>query len=150
MKKILVVHGPNLNLLGEREPHIYGHTTLGEINDILEDLAEEFGFAAEFYQSNHEGRIIDFLHEKRKEALGILINPAAYAHTSVALRDAIASIELPTIEVHLTDIHKREDFRRVSITKGVCVAQFIGEGVESYKKGMQALIKFIQEKEIKP
>jgi 3-dehydroquinate dehydratase-2 len=144
MKRLLVIHGPNLNLLGEREPHIYGSMTLNEINHILQDMATEEKFEIEFYQSNHEGKIIDFLHEKRKSADGILMNPAALAHTSIALRDAIAAINIPTIEVHLTDIHKREDFRRISVTKGACMAQFIGEGIESYKKGLKALMTFVK------
>lgn len=144
MKRLLVIHGPNLNLLGEREPHIYGSMTLGEINHLLQDMATEEKFEIEFYQSNHEGKIIDFLHEKRKSVDGILMNPAALAHTSIALRDAIAAINIPTIEVHLTDIHKREDFRRISVTKGACMAQFIGEGIESYKKGLKALMTFVK------
>lgn len=139
MKKILVVHGPNLNLLGEREPEIYGSTTLNELNDIL--VKSCYGQASlSFYQSNHEGALIDCLHEHRKIVDGILINPGAYTHTSIALRDAISGIKVPTIEVHLTDIYKREDFRRISLIKDVCLTQFLGEGIESYKKALKYLI----------
>ncbi|MES2768075.1 MAG: type II 3-dehydroquinate dehydratase [Bdellovibrionota bacterium] len=139
MTKILIVHGPNLNLLGEREPEIYGSTTLDELNAVLEELAS--GKAKlQFFQSNHEGAIIDCLHENRKVVDAVLINPGAFTHTSVALRDAISGIKLPTVEVHLTDIYKREDFRRISIIKDVCMAQFLGEGIESYKKALTYLI----------
>jgi 3-dehydroquinate dehydratase-2 len=143
MRKILVIHGPNLNLLGEREPELYGSTTLEELNEILEDLGQ--GRAKiKFFQSNHEGAIIDCLHENRKVMDAVLINPGAFTHTSVALRDAIIAIKLPTVEVHLTDIYKREDFRRVSIIKGVCLAQFIGEGIISYKKALEYLIAYFK------
>jgi 3-dehydroquinate dehydratase-2 len=138
MRKILVIHGPNLNLLGEREPEVYGSTTLDELNEILEDFAK--GSAKlKFFQSNHEGQIIDCLHEHRKSVDAVLINPGAFTHTSIALRDAISSIKLPTVEVHLTDIYQREDFRRISVIKGVCLAQFLGEGIESYKKALKYL-----------
>lgn len=143
MRKILVIHGPNLNLLGEREPEIYGSTTLSELNEILEDLADGKAKLI-FFQSNHEGAIIDCLHEHRKAVDAVLINPGAFTHTSVALRDAILGIKLPTVEVHLTDIYKREDFRRVSIIKGVCLAQFLGEGIESYKKALKYLIAYFK------
>lgn len=141
MRKILVIHGPNLNLLGEREPEIYGRTTLEELNEIMEDLAKDKA-KLKFFQSNHEGAIIDCLHENRKTMDAVLINPGAFTHTSVALRDAVSAIKLPTVEVHLTDIYKREDFRRVSIIKGVCLAQFLGEGIESYKKALKYLIAY--------
>lgn len=139
MRKILVIHGPNLNLLGEREPELYGSTTLEELNEILEDFAKD-SVKLKFFQSNHEGQIIDCLHEHRKLMDAVLINPGAFTHTSIALRDAISSIKIPTVEVHLTDIYKREDFRRISVIKGVCLAQFLGEGIDSYKKALKFLI----------
>src|SRR5690606_11100406 len=114
MRKILMIHGPNLNLLGEREPEIYDSTTLAEINEILEDTAKGKAKLI-FFQSNHEGAIIDCLHDHRKAVDAVVINPGAFTHTSVALRDGISAINIPTVEVHLTDIYMREDFRRVSI-----------------------------------
>lgn len=143
MRKILVIHGPNLNLLGEREPELYGSTTLEELNEILEDLARDSAKLV-FFQSNHEGAIIDCLHGNRKAVDAVLINPGAFTHTSVALRDAISGIKIPTVEVHLTDIYQREDFRRVSVIKGVCLAQFLGEGIESYKKALKYLIAYFK------
>jgi 3-dehydroquinate dehydratase-2 len=143
-QKILILHGPNLNLLGEREPEIYGHYTLQDINDVLESLSEDQGYSPLFYQSNHEGALIDCLHEHRKIVRGVVFNPGAYTHTSVALRDAISAIRIPVVEVHLTDITKREDFRKVSIIKGVCAATFMGEGIESYKKALNHLIQILK------
>lgn len=142
MKKILVIHGPNLNLLGEREPEIYGKTTLEELNQVLEKEAHGKAKLL-FYQSNHEGSIIDCLHENRKSVAGVIINPGAYTHTSIAIRDAISGINLPTIEVHLSDISKREEFRRISLIQDVCLAQFKGEGIESYKKALHHLINHL-------
>lgn len=140
LKKILVIHGPNLNLLGEREPEIYGSMTLVELNQKLEE--EAFGKAKlSFYQSNHEGAIIDCLHENRKSVDAIILNPGAYTHTSIAIRDAISSIKIPVVEVHLSDIYKREEFRRISLIKDVCKTQFLGEGIESYKKALNYLLK---------
>lgn len=147
MRKILVIHGPNLNLLGEREPEIYGSRTLEEINEILEDQVESEGLELEFFQSNHEGALIDCIHENRKSVDGILINPAAYSHTSVALRDAISAVKLPAVEVHFSDTNMREDFRKISLVRGVCAAHFMGEGIESYKKGLAFLIQLFKDKE---
>ena len=121
MKNILVIHGPNLNLLGEREPEIYGSKTLHDINNEIANFAKELKLLTKIYQSNSEGKLIDFIHENRKWADGIVINPGAYTHYSIAIRDAIASVNLPAIEVHLTDIMKREDFRKVSVISDVCV-----------------------------
>ncbi len=140
MRKILVIHGPNLNLLGTRETNIYGKLTMREINARLTKLAR--GKATlRFFQSNGEGEIIDFLHAQRKWADGIVINPAAYTHYSYAIRDAIAAVELPTVEVHLSDIKKREPFRRKSVIKGVCVKQISGLGWESYAEGIRFLLR---------
>jgi len=139
MRKILMIHGPNLNLLGEREPEIYDSTTLAEINEILAETAKGKAKLI-FFQSNHEGAIIDCLHDHRKAVDAVVINPGAFTHTSVALRDAISAINIPTVEVHLTDIYKREDFRRVSIIKGVCLAQFLGEGTQSYINALKMIL----------
>jgi len=138
-KKILVIHGPNLNLLGTRETNIYGTLTMKEINSKIKQAA---GSKAElkFFQSNGEGEIIDFIHKHRKWADGILINPAAYTHYSYAIRDAIAAVELPCVEVHLSDIKKREPFRRKSVIKAVCTAQISGLGWKSYTEGLARLL----------
>lgn len=137
---ILVMHGPNLNLLGKREPDIYGTITLGEINARLAELARELGAEIAFFQSNHEGELV----QKVQDALGvhqaIVINPGAYTHTSVALRDAIASTGIPTIEVHLSNIYRREEFRRHSFISGVAVGQISGFGPESYLLGLRAAV----------
>ncbi|MFN2131774.1 MAG: type II 3-dehydroquinate dehydratase [Anaerolineae bacterium] len=142
---ILVLHGPNLNLLGQREPGIYGATTLAEIDDRLEARAAARGAALRIVQSNHEGVLIDAIHEAFSQEDGILINPAGYTHTSVALRDAIAAVGLPAVEVHLSNVHAREVFRHTSLTAPVCVGQISGFGWRSYLLGLDALIDYIQE-----
>jgi len=138
--KILIIHGPNLNLLGEREPGIYGALTLAQINAELEILATKTQVDVKFFQSNHEGQLIDFIHDNRKWADGILINPGAFTHYSYALRDAISGVNLPTVEVHLSDIQKREDFRKISVIAPVCIQQISGLGLQSYLKGFELLI----------
>ena len=139
-KRILIVHGPNLNLLGEREPAVYGKQTLQELNRSLKLFAQKQGCILRSYQSNHEGELIDFLHVNRKWAHGVVINPGGYTHYSIALRDAIAAIGLPTVEVHLSDIKKREPFRKHSVIAPVCVAQVSGLGARSYERGLEILL----------
>lgn len=137
-KKILVIHGPNLNMLGMREPEIYGGVTLEEINEKIKGLAGEIGVEVTIKQSNHEGEIIETIQGAIGNYGAILINPAGYTHTSVALRDAVASVGIPTIEIHITNIHKREDFRHKSLLAPVSVGQISGFGVNSYLLGLRA------------
>jgi len=141
--RILILHGPNLNLLGEREPEIYGRLTLEEVNGRIREFAAERGAEVRIFQSNHEGTLIDLIHGHRRWAQGIVINPGALTHYSYALRDAIAAVGLPTVEVHLSDIHSREPFRRVSVIKDVCIAQVSGKGPESYLEGIEILLEVI-------
>ncbi len=138
--KILVLHGPNLNLLGEREPEIYGKMTLSQLNTRLRKFALTHGVRLRIHQSNSEGDLIDLLHSNRKWANGVVINPGAYSHYSYAIRDAIASIGHPTVEVHLSDIKKREKFRKISVVSPVCVRQISGLGWKSYLEGIKFLI----------
>ncbi len=144
MKKILVIHGPNLDLLGKRETGIYGKATLAEINQKLKALARKCKVALDILQSNHEGQIVDAIGAAKKNKIdAILINPAAYTHTSVAIRDAIAAVNLPTVEVHLSNIHAREDFRRTSLIAPVSRGQISGFGVQSYLLGLEAAVSLI-------
>ena len=146
MNKILVIHGPNLNLLGQRERDIYGQTTLDEINTMLLDLAKKHGVTLEILQSNHEGEIVDAVGSAGKNNINaILINPAAYTHTSVAIRDAIAAVDIPAIEIHLSNIYSREDFRHTSLIAPVCYGQISGFGVQSYLLGLQATIDLVKQ-----
>ncbi|MCA9979372.1 MAG: type II 3-dehydroquinate dehydratase [Anaerolineales bacterium] len=140
MTHILALHGPNLNLLGTREPDVYGHDTLADINHRLTQQAQQAGATLAALQSNHEGILIDALHEARLTTHGILINPGAFTHYSYALRDAIASVNLPTVEVHLSNIHAREPFRHQSVIAAVCLGQIAGFGWRSYQLGLQALL----------
>ena len=140
MKKILVLHGPNLNLLGEREPSVYGTTTLSEIDRGLRAYGRTKKITLRFFQANGEGDLIDALHSVRKWADGIVFNPGAYTHYSYALRDAVAAISVPTVEVHLSAIRKREKFRRISVIAPVCLEQISGFGPESYRRGIDVLL----------
>ena len=143
MKKILVIHGPNLNLLGTREPQVYGRTTLKQINEQLKKIARKRKVSLTFAQSNHEGEIVDLIGKARKNCSGLLINPAAYTHTSVAIRDAIAASGLVTIEVHLSNIYSREEFRHKSLISPVAKGTILGFGPNSYYLGLEALIDLI-------
>ena len=139
--KILIVNGPNLNLLGEREPEIYGHDSLVDVNQWISahELAENH--LLHFFQSNHEGDLIDYIHGHRRSADGLIINPGGLTHYSVALRDAISSSQLAAIEVHLSDVHAREDFRKISMIKDVCIEQISGLGKHGYIKAIERLAK---------
>lgn len=142
--KVLVIHGPNLNMLGHREPEVYGRLTLGEINDRINGLAGELGIDVDFFQSNSEGALVDEIQRAMGSADGILINPGAYTHYSIALRDALAGTGLPFVEVHMSNVHAREDFRRVSVTAPIASGQVSGFGVESYLLGIRALKSVIE------
>jgi 3-dehydroquinate dehydratase-2 len=143
MKKILVLNGPNLNMLGTREPEIYGTTTLKDIENMIKEKAQSLGVETEFFQSNHEGDIVDKICNAKNSFNGIIINPAAYTHTSVAIRDAISAVELPVIEVHLSNINSREEFRHKSLTAPVCKAQISGCGIYGYIFALEYLQKTI-------
>jgi len=140
MKKILVIHGPNLHLLGIRKKDLYGEKTLKELNEMLLDFARENNLKLKIYQSNSEGKIIDIITKNFKWADFIIINPAAYTHYSYAIRDCIEAINIPTIEVHLTDITKRENFRKKSVIKDLCVKQIYGKGINSYIEALKFCI----------
>ena len=130
---ILVINGPNLNMLGTREPEKYGTSTLADVEQLAATAAEAHGFAVECLQSNHEGVLLDAIHAARGSAAGIVINAGAFTHTSVALRDALAAVQLPAVEVHITNVHQREEFRHHSYLSGVCAAVIVGAGVTGYR-----------------
>lgn len=141
---LLVLHGPNLNLLGRREPETYGSTTLADINDRLHQQAIALGATVDCRQSNHEGTLVDWIQETLDQFQGLLINPGAYTHTSVALRDAIAGVAVPTVEVHLSNIHRRETFRHHSYIAPVAIGQISGFGADSYRLGFDALVQHLR------
>ncbi|HXF86310.1 MAG TPA: type II 3-dehydroquinate dehydratase [Anaerolineales bacterium] len=143
--KILILHGPNLNLLGTREPEVYGTMTLEDINSKLIELGRELGVEVKCQQSNHEGALIDALHEARSWADGVIFNPGAYTHTSIALRDAISAIQIPVIEVHLSNVYAREEFRHRSMISGVCRGKVVGFGWRSYALGLRGLVEVLKD-----
>jgi 3-dehydroquinate dehydratase-2 len=140
---ILVLNGPNLNLLGTREPATYGHETLDDIARLCRDTAESHGLEVDFFQTNHEGEMIERIHQARGTCAGILINPAAWTHTSVAIRDALAAVELPVIEVHLSNVHKREPFRHHSYVSAVAVGVISGLGSNGYRLGIEHFARLL-------
>ena len=146
MKPVLVLNGPNMNLLGERETELYGETDLDAMNQELIKEGAALGFEVRTLQSNHEGELITALHEAKKWAVGVVFNPAGYTHTSVALRDAVAGIALPVVEVHMSNISAREEFRHRSLIAPVCVGQISGFGLNSYQLGLNALHGILAEK----
>jgi len=142
--KILILHGPNLNLLGTREPEVYGSMTLDDINEKMITLGHELGAEVTCLQSNHEGALIDALHDARTWASGVVFNPGGYTHTSVALRDAISAIMIPVIEVHLSNVYAREEFRHTSFVSAVCKGKVTGFGWRSYELGLRGLVDIIK------
>lgn len=140
MPRIFVLHGPNLNLLGTREPEIYGSTTLDDINGMIAERAAEAGIETAFYQSNHEGDLVDAIQQANHKFDFIIFNAAAFTHYSIAIRDAIAAIDVPVIEVHISNIHQREEFRHTSVLAPVAMGQICGLGVESYLAALEAII----------
>lgn len=142
--KILLLNGPNLNLLGTREPEKYGNTTLNDIENNLKDIAQKQNIQLECYQSNHEGDLIDKIQQAKNNFDGIILNAGGYTHSSVAIRDAIAGVQMPTVEIHLTNIHAREEFRHNSLIAPVCIGQICGFGAKSYELGLDALINYLE------
>ena len=143
--KICVIHGPNLNMLGSRDKHQYGNLTLDKLNKKIREKARELGFETSIYQFNSEEKIIKTLHRSRKTFLALIINPAAYTHYSYAIRDAIELLPIPVVEVHLSNIYEREDFRKISVTKEVCVKQFYGKKEESYLDAIEFIHELLTE-----
>lgn len=143
--RFLILHGPNLNMLGLREPGVYGTTTLAQLDARVREVAVQLGVETEHFQSNHEGALIDAIHRTVEGFDGIVFNPGAYTHYSYALRDAVASVRTPCVEVHLSDIHQREAFRRISVIAEVCVAQISGRGIDSYLDGLRLLVRRAKE-----
>jgi 3-dehydroquinate dehydratase II len=144
---ILVLHGPNLNLLGQREPQFYGKLTLAEIDRLLQEEAQKLAVKLSCLQSNHEGALIDAIHEAVETHHGIVINAGAYTHTSIAIRDALSGVKLPTVEVHLSNIYQREEFRHHSYIAPIAIGQISGFGAESYRLGLHALVNYLKLRE---
>ncbi|MBH0229842.1 type II 3-dehydroquinate dehydratase [Halobacillus yeomjeoni] len=144
MKRLILLNGPNLNMLGKREPETYGRKTLKDVVRLVKDTAWEKGYEVEDYQSNHEGDLVDRIQMAEDNAAGILFNPAAYTHTSIALRDAISSINIPVIEVHISNVHQRETFRHHSMLAPVCAGQIVGFGIDGYRLATLGMIEKIE------
>lgn len=142
--KIFVIHGPNLNLLGTREPEVYGATTLDQINDSVAALAKELGVQVECFQSNHEGELVDVIHRAGKEGAGIIINPGALTHYSYSLHDALKSVKIPAVEIHISNIHAREAFRRNSVTAAAAAGIISGFGPDGYLLALRAVLKLVK------
>lgn len=142
-KNLLIINGPNLNLLGTREPHIYGASTLADVEQLCIVTAESQGFTVECFQSNHEGDLVDAIHSAAGDAAGIVINAGAYSHTSIALRDALTGVGLPVVEVHVSNVHKREEFRHFSYLSAVSDAVIIGAGISGYRMAVEYLTERI-------
>ena len=142
--KVLVINGPNLNLLGDREPEVYGKVTLEKINSEMTTLAKELKLELDFFQSNHEGEMVDKIGQARKAYKAIIMNPAAYTHTSVAIRDAVSSCALPVVEVHISNIYAREEFRHKSLIAPVCKGQISGFGLNSYLLALRAVSEILK------
>ncbi len=140
--RVTIINGPNLNLLGIRAPEIYGTGTLSDIESMLKKDAETLGATLRFFQSNHEGQLIDWIHEARTQADAIIINAGGYTHTSIALRDAIEAVEIPTFEVHLSDIHAREDYRKKSYISEVAVKMICGKGAKGYSLALEEIVRY--------
>jgi 3-dehydroquinate dehydratase II len=146
LPRVLVLHGPNLNMLGQREPQIYGYTTLADIDATLVTLGQELGVAVETFQSNHEGELVSRIQAARGQVAALLINGGAYTHTSVAILDALLAVDLPVIEVHLSNLYKREEFRHHSYIARAAIGQICGFGADSYLLGLRAAVNFLQRK----
>jgi 3-dehydroquinate dehydratase II len=146
LPRVLVLHGPNLNMLGQREPQIYGYTTLADIDATLATLGQELGVAVETFQSNHEGELVSRIQAARGQVAALLINGGAYTHTSVAILDALLAVDLPVIEVHLSNLYKREEFRHHSYIARAAIGQICGFGADSYLLGLRAAVNFLQRK----
>lgn len=143
-KKILIIHGPNLNLLGEREPNVYGNQSYNALNDMITSHVESLGYECEVFQSNHEGAIIDRLHQARLDSVGVVLNAGAYTHYSYAIRDAIATIKVPVIEVHISNVHARDEFRKTSVIAPVCKGTIAGFGRDSYILAVTGLVRMLE------
>ena len=143
--KILVIHGPNLNMLGTREPDIYGHQTLEDIDTALKAQADRLGFQIETFQSNHEGEIVDKIQQAHESFDGIIINPAAYTHTSIAIRDALSLLNMPVVEIHISNIYRREPFRHTSMMSAIVTAQISGFGPHGYMLALEGLAQVLRD-----
>ncbi|QAS54221.1 type II 3-dehydroquinate dehydratase [Halobacillus litoralis] len=143
-KRLFLINGPNLNMLGKREPDTYGHETLEDVTKVVKDTAWEHGYEVEAFQSNHEGDLVDKVQLAEGEAAGIVINPAAYTHTSIALRDAVSAINPPVVEIHISNVHNRESFRHTSMLAPVCAGQVVGFGIDGYRLATLGVIQKIE------